>query len=120
MSSKLMTAALAALMLGATGLASADNNGRGGRHGDGDRHGWNRGGPPAHGHPGQFRHGAPYAHQDWNRHGPPYGHAYGYGHPKHYWKHGHGHPRHGYYAPHAKRYADYGDDITIIFRGRLD
>jgi hypothetical protein len=129
MSSKLTKAALAALMLAVTGLAVADSDGRGGRHGDGGRHGqhergWDRGSAPQHGHPEHF--GAPYRPYGWDRHAERCHHRHGYRHPRYGWGHphpkrhwGHGH-RHGFYSAPPKRHADYGDDITIIFRGRLD
>ena len=120
MSSKLMTAALAALMLGGSAVALAGNDGR---HSGGDRNGrhergWDRGPGPAH----YYR--APHGHRGWHKPGPSRHFGHHYRHPGYRWGHGHGHPKqhwgHGHYAPHAKRYADYGDDITIIFRGRLD
>jgi hypothetical protein len=120
MSSKLLNAALAALLLGSTGLALADNDGRGKHRGGGDHRaqqerGWNGGAPR------------------WNA-GPPHGDyrapAYpqrGHDHwkPGHGWKHGHRHhPYYGrpyaYHRYYPKPHADFGDDITIIFRGRLD
>jgi len=128
MSSKLLNAALAALLVGGTGLALADDDGRGRRHGDGDHRGWHqrdgdRGAPRWNAHPPQQRYRAPFRHHGWQGHG--------YGHGQEHWRHphgwGHGHryaPHHGYhhgYSGHyAKPYADYGDDITIIFRGSLD
>ena len=120
MSSKLLNAALAALLLGSTGLALADNDGRG-KHGGGGDHraqqdrGWNGGAPRWHGGPAPRHYRAPYradsGHGNWK--------------PAHGWKHGNRHhpyygrpyAHHGYYPrPHA----DFGNDITIIFRGRLD
>jgi len=124
MRAKLLTTALAALLLAGNGLAMADNDGRGKRHGGGEHRGapergWDR--SPPHWNPGpphsQSRH--PYAHRGWQ------GRGYGHGHwrpaypwrPHPGWRNGHG-PQH--YGGYAKPHGGYGDDITIIFRGRLD
>lgn len=134
MNSKLTRVTLAALLLGATGLAAADDDeGRGrNKHGPG---GWGLGPTPVSGDRGHDR--------PWGWYGRPIEHQHGYWHPRYHWEHGgyhpghywsrwcHDYPRHyrwgyvdrhyhGYRGPYTKRYADYGDDITIIFRGRLD
>ncbi|HXV06904.1 MAG TPA: hypothetical protein VD791_02660 [Burkholderiales bacterium] len=116
MKSRLLTAALGGLLLLGSGLALADDGGRG-RYDRGGNHGWHdrgsangpRWSPPRH-----YR-------------------GHGHGHFKPHWKQGHrfGHHRdyglrdrhryhRGHQGHHWKRYADRGDDITIIFRGSLD
>jgi hypothetical protein len=107
MRSNLLSAALGGLLLFGSGLVLADDGGRG-RYDRGDRHGWHDRGwkdGPRWGHPQRFR-------------------GHGHGH----WKQDHrsGHSRYGgdwhrhHHDHHWKRYAGRGDDITIIFRGRLD
>jgi hypothetical protein len=120
MSSNLVNAALAALLVGSTGLALADNDGRGRHQGGGDHHGWQERG----GDGGAPRWDASPAHPQYH---PPYQHPYGHDHwqPAYGWKHGHPHHSyyerpHGYHGYYPRPYSDYGDDITIIFRGRLD
>ena len=121
MSSKLMQAAFAALMLGATGLAAAHGDGRADRHGEW-RHsrverGSDRGPAPAYAHRGHHLEKAPYGRRAWTWPGYDRHPRHGDWHPARHSGHDH---RHGYYTPHAKRFADDGDDITIIFRGRID
>jgi hypothetical protein len=117
MSSKLLNAALAALLLGSTGLL-ADNTWHGTRHGDGDhrgwqQRGWNGGAPHRNVHPPQRYYHPPYRHDGWHGHGWKHGHYRPY-------RHGPYHRYHGYRGHYPRRYADNGDDITIIFRGSLD
>jgi len=120
MSSKLLNAALAALLLSGTGLALADNDWRGTRHGDGDHRGWQQrgwdgGAPRRDVHPRQHYYHPPYRHDSWHGH-PRHGRGWKHGY---YPQHRYG-PYHGYRRYYPGRYADRGDDITIIFRGSLD
>jgi hypothetical protein len=115
MKSKLLSVALSGVLVLGSGLALADDGGRG-RHDRGGHHGWqDRGwgnGPRwnhpqhfrGHGH-GHFKHHGKYSH----RYAPRYYRDYGWRDRYH---RGHG----GFWKPHADR----GDDITIIFRGSLD
>jgi hypothetical protein len=110
MKSKLLTAALGGLLLLGSGLAMADDGGRGrydrgGHRGWHDR-GWNDG--PRWGQPHRYRgHG----HEHWK-------HGHRSGHQPYRWHDRHRHYR-GHYGHYGKGY-DRGDDITIIFRGSLD
>jgi hypothetical protein len=118
MKSKLLTAALGGLLLLGSGLALADDGGRG-RHDRGAHNGWHDRGSSngsRWGHPQQYRgHGHGHFKHDWK-----HGHRFGPGHFRDYgWRDRHRSHR-GHYAQHWKRYADRGDDITIIFRGSLD
>jgi hypothetical protein len=114
MKSKLLTAALSGLLLLGSGLALADDGGRG-RSGRGEPHGWQdrgRDDGPRWGQPHRYR-GHGHGH---GKHGHRWGHTpyrdYG-------WRDRHRHYR-GQHGHHLQRYADRGDDITIIFRGSLD
>ncbi len=114
MKSQLLNAAMGGLLLLTSGLALADDGGRG-RYDRGANHGWHdrgrdngpRWSPPrhyrGHGH-GHFKH-------QW-KHGHRFGHYHDHGWRQRYHRGQHGH--------HWKGYADRGDDITIIFRGSLN
>jgi hypothetical protein len=112
MKSKLLTAALGGLLLLGSGLALADDGGRG-RYDRGGHHGWHDRGwsdGPRWGHPHRFR-GHGLGHRK-------HGHRWGHDHYRDY--RGKDRDRYHHGGHYGKRYAGRGDDITIIFRGSLD
>ena len=116
MKSKLLTAALGGLLLLGSGLALADDGGRG-RHDRSGHHGW---------HDRGLGNGSRWDHSRYSRgHGhfkpdSKHGHRFGPGHFRDYgWRDQHRYHR-GHHGHPWKRYADRGNDITIIFRGSLD